>query len=376
MSDPCGYGFGREGVDAVLKAAEEPLLSDLEWDMVRKHFSDNLNGEDDHEAAAEDVLDARRSQAGGVRRRTVASQEVQTQPVEVPRHWRQQCERLFRAYDEDAAVARLILGLEGPLPPEGLADYLTAVTSHERDEGDVESLDYLDPLGNPKRLELRRGYAQEELWEAVKRGQVTRFLAARPPGVSEREHRAHPQVVPGRNLYSDWVTPRSNRLCRIADLARRIAKQTGCMEAEATMFLLCDVVPELPWLEAEVFQFDSGRRHAFNIHVGSPLVPAEEVRRFYIQVRERASHPDIGGHAKRGRNPWTYELLSFVDEHRAKGWSWKDIFEGWTEQHPDHPYKSVPAMQRSFYQASGKPTESGGGSFTFYPRVFRPREAK
>jgi hypothetical protein len=175
---------------------------------------------------------------------------------------------------------------------------------------------------------------------------------------------------------ADWIAQRSNRLCRIVDLARKIAKQTGCTENEATTFLLCDVVPQLPWLEAEVLNFDSGRRHAFTIHVGSPLVPAEDVRRFYVQVRERAGHPTTGERTKRGRNAWTYELLSFVEERRAKWWPWKDIFDEWNDSYPDHPYKTVPAMQRSFYQARGKPSKEEGATFTMHPRVFRAKDSK
>lgn len=373
MTDPTGYGFGRERIDAVLETAEEPLLNDDEWDLVGSLCLE-LNGEGDDAYAAELILQVRRSQTSRVRQRKAASRDML--PVEVPAHWRHQCERLFGAHAEDVAVARLILGIAEPLPVEALGDYLAAVASREHEEGDPEHIDYLDPLGNPKRLALRRGYAVQEMWAAVKRGEVIRAPALRPPGVSEAEHRAHPQVVPGRNLYDDWVTPRSNRLCRIADMASKIAKQTGCHEAEATMFLLCDVVPQLPWLEAVVFRFDSGRRHAFDIHVGSPLVPADEVRRFYVQVREQASHPLTGGQTKRGRNPWTYEMLSFVEERRAKWWTWKDIFEEWNEQFPDHPYRNLPAMQRSFYQARGKPAEQEGTTFTMYPRRFRPRESK
>ncbi|HZL06636.1 MAG TPA: hypothetical protein VFE45_14685 [Coriobacteriia bacterium] len=370
MADPRGYGFGREGIDAALEAADEPLLSDDEWDLVGDLFLE-LNGEADYDFAAQRILQVRRSQSGRVRQRKAASREME--PVEVPQHWRHQCERLFRAYREDAAVALLILGVDEPLAPEGLGDYLTEVATRERDEGDVEAIAYLDTLGNVCHVRLRRGYTQKELREAVKRGEAKRFPVWPPKGVSEREHRANPQAVPGRNMRIDWIAPRTNRLCRIADLARKIAKQTGCHEAEATMFLLCDIVPQLPWLEAVVFKFDSGRRHAFDIHVGSPLVPAEDVRRFYIQVREQASHPLIGGQTKRGRNPWTYELLTFVEERRKKGWYWEGIFEEWNEQFPDHPYKSVPAMQRSFYQARGKPSERDGASVTMYPRVFRPR---
>ena len=373
MPSPRGYANGRAEIDALMEASEEALLADPEWDLVGKQFG-ALSGDDDYGFAAEFVLDVRRSQEGSVRHRKAASNEMS--PVEVPEHWRHQCERLFATYQEDAAVALLILGLEKPLAPEKLGDYLTKVAAHERKEGDLEYVAYLDDLGNARSVKLHRGYHQQELREAVKRGEVKRFPAARPAGMTEVEWRANPQAKPGRDLFIDWVAPRQNRLCRIADLARKIAKQSGCDEAEATMFLLCDLVPQLPWLEAVVVKYDSGRRHAFSIHVGSPLVPAEDVRRFYLQVREQASQPTIGGQAKRGRNPWTYELLSFVEERHSKWWLWRDIFEEWNEQFPEHPYKSVPAMQRSFYQARGKPDERAGTTLTMYPRVFRPRESK
>jgi hypothetical protein len=373
MTSPRGYGFGREGVDAALEAADEPSLNDEEWDLVGDLTTD-LNGEGDYAFAAEKILKVRRSQSGRAPQRKAAAFEMQ--PVEVPEHWRHQCMRLFNAYAEEAAVARLILGVESPLPVDGLGDYLAAVASRERQEGDLERLGYLDPLGNAKQIGLRRGYSGEELRAAVNRGELKPYPAPRPLRTSEREWQAHPQAQPGRNLTIDWIAPRQNHLCRIADLSRRIAKQTGCHPAEATMFLLCDVVPELPWLEARVFDFDSGRRHAFTIHIGSPLVPAEDVRRFYLQVREQSSQPSGGGQTKRGRSRWTYELLSFVEEHRKASYSWQTILEEWNNLFPDHPYKNVPGIQRSYYQARGRAPKDEEATITFVPRVFRSRGAR
>ena len=200
-------------------------------------------------------------------------------------------------------MARLIVGLEGPRAVEGLGEFLAGIAAGERAEGDLEHLDYLEVLGNPKRLSLRRGYTHKQLRDAVERGEARRLPAPRPAGVSDAEHQANPTPVAGRNLMEDWIAPRSNRLCRVADLAAKVAKKTGCSEAEATMFLLCDQTPELPWLEAQVFEFDSARRRAFIIAVGSPLVPAEDLRRFYVQVREQATLPGSGGRPTAGHQP-------------------------------------------------------------------------
>ncbi len=374
MPTPRGYANGRDQIDALLEADDERLLSDVEWDLLEKHFG-LLNDEGESELALGFVLDVRRSQEGAGRQRPRGKPD-ELAPVEIPEHWRRQCERLFDAYREEAAVAKLILGLEAPLDAGSIGAYLEKVGAHERHEGDAEEIAYLDELGSLRHVRIHRGYAQRELRDAIRRGEVRRMPAARPQGMSEREWRANPEAKPGRNLWIDWVAPRVNRLCRVADLARKVAKQTGCEEAEATMYLLCDLVPQLPWLEAAVTKYDSGRRNAFTIYVGSPLVSAEDVRRFYLQVREAAAHPTIGGETKRGRKPWTYELLSFVEERRAKWWPWKDIFEEWNEQFPDHPYKSLPAMQRSFYQARGKRGEHDGTSLTMYPRTFRPKASK
>lgn len=373
MPTPRGYANGRDEIDALLEASDERLLTDLEWDLVEKQCG-ALNGDDDRDFALEFVLDVRRSQEGsGRRHRRSKSPPDEMAPVEIPEHWLRQCERLFDGYREEAAVAKLILGLDAPLDAEGLGAYLEEVAAHERHEGDLEEIPYLNALGGLRHVRIHRGYAQKELREAIRRGEVRRLPAPRPVDMTEREWRANPQAKAGRNLRIDWVAPRVNRLCRVADIARKLAEKTGCEAAEATMFLLCDVVPDLPWLEAVVIEYDSGRRNAFSIYVGSPLVPAEDVRRFYVQLREAAAHPTIGGQTKRGRKPWTYELLTFVEERRAKWWPWKDIFKDWNEQYPDHPYKSLPAMQRSFYQARGKQVEPEGVSVTIHPRVFRPR---
>ena len=69
-------------------------------------------------------------------------------------------------------------------------------------------------------------------------------------------------------------------------------------------------------------------------------------------VRDDASSPGRGKpKTRRGRNPWTYQMLAFVDERKKDGQSWREIFQEWNATYPDHPYKTVPAMQRSFYQA-------------------------
>ena len=306
------------------------------------------------------------------RARHQPSQEVGA--VEIPEHWRRRTEYLYAEFAFEAEVARLIVGLDGPRAVEGLGEFLAAIAAGERAEGDYEHLDYLDVLGNPKRLIPRRGYTRKQLHDAVERGEARRLPAPRPAGVSEAEHRANPTAVAGRNLMQDWIALRTNRLCRVADLAAKVAKKTGCSEAEATMFLLCDQTPELAWLEAQVFEFDSDRRRAFVIAVGSPLVPAEDLRRFYVQVREQATVPESGGRVRQGTNPWTFELLEFVEERRRSWISWQTIFEEWNELSPGHTYKSLPGMQRSYYEARAKPATQSG--FTFYPRVFRPRSPK
>jgi hypothetical protein len=375
VSDSVGDDTEREGIDELLGEKGEQRLNDEEWEIALEYVA-HFEGNQDYELACDYIVRVRVSQADrglrAPRARHHPFQEVGA--VEVPEHWRRRTEQLFAEFAFEAEVARLIVGLEGPRPVEGLGEFLARIAARERVEGDFVHLDYLDMIGNPKRLALRRGYTHKQLRDAVERGEARRLPAPRPVGVSEAEHRANPTPVAGRNLMEDWIAPRTNRLCRVADLAAKLAKKTGCGDAEATLFLLCDQTPEPPWLEAQVFEFRSDRRRAFVIGVGSPLVPAEDLRRFYVQVREQATVPDSGGRLRRGTNPWTLELLDFVEERRRQWISWQTIFEEWNELNVEHAYKSLPGMQRSYYEARNKPATQGG--FTFYPRVFRPRSPK
>ena len=375
MSNRAGDDRRREGIDELLAERGEERLNDQEWGIAREYVG-HFEGSEDYELARDYIVRVRASQADKGLRASRASHQLPQEvgAVEIPEHWRRKTEYLFADFAFEVEVARLIVGLDGPRPVEGLGDFLDEIAAGERAEGDLEHLDYLDVFGNPKRLSLRRGYTRKLLHEAIERGEVRRFPAPRPAGVSAAEHLAKPTAVTGRNLMEDWIARRANRLYRVADLAATVAKKTGCSEAEATMFLLCDQTPELPWLEAQVFEFRSNRRRAFVIGVGSPLVPAEDLRRFYVQVREQATVPESGGRVRQGANPWTFELLEFVGERRQSWISWQTIFEEWNELNPEHIYKSLPGMQRSYYVAHAKSATQSG--FTFYPLVYRPHSPK
>jgi len=355
MSNPArDCGDERQLVDQALEGRGEPRLSDAEWEILLGPyvFPAGLNGSDDYADGAQLILDMRASQQG--RRRDAPN--VQRGTLEVPEHWRLYCERLFGGHADEAWRARDILGLPAAVPEGELEGYLRGVADHERAEGDLLRLYFQRPDSEVRVQPIYRGYLERERRELLRRGEIRREPPPpTSPGMSEDEWLARPEADLDRNTAFYWVAQRSNRLCRIAEMADKLAKETGCDVAQAVTYLLCDVVPQLSWLAASTHRFDGGRRHTFTIHVGSPLVSAEDVRSFYMEVREDATSPGIEKRdSRRARNPWTYQLLAFIDERKRQGWSWREMFEEWHAQYPEHPYKTLPAMQRSFYQAGGQ----------------------
>jgi len=347
-------GHEREMVDQLLEERGERRLSDAEWGILAGPyvFPAGLNGSDEYDDGARLMINIRASQVGHSRGAAAALRETSA----LPEHWRLYCERLFGAHAGEAKLARDILGLPTPMPEAELEGYLQGVADHERPEGDLMQLFFQRPDGEVRILPIYRGYRERELRELVSRGELRREVPPpTPPGMSQEEWLSHPEADLGRNTAFYWVAQRTNRLCRIAEMANSLAKETGCELAQAVMYLLCDVVPPLGWLAASTRSFDGGRRHAFSIYVGSSLVPAEDVRSIYMTVRDKGTSPGIDKRAsRRARSPWTYQLLAFVNEHQRQGWSWREIYETWHAQYPEHPYKSLPAMQRSFYQAGGQ----------------------
>jgi hypothetical protein len=358
MSSPTPGSPEREGVDACLQAGKQSALNDEEWLIIEDVlFPAGLNGAEDFEEAARLTIKIRASQRGVAAAHSKRSTDSgATAQIEVPEHWRRYCARLFAEHRSEALAARAALGLSGPLPVTELEAYLADVAERERHEGDILRLYFLRPSGEIGVRPIWRGYVKDELRELRRQGVLRGGTPPpTPPGMSEDEWLARPEADLGRNTVFYWIATRENRLCRVHVAGEKLAKQTGCSLPQATVFLLCDATPQLPWLSYQVYRYDKGRRHAFNIHVGSPLVPAEDVRRFYLAVRDAATKPRDGrSQTRRGRNPWTYQLLAFVGECMQEQQSWREIFGGWNEAYPEHPYKSVPAMQRSFYQAGGK----------------------
>lgn len=358
----------REEVDALLWQDHERASSDQEWEAVLDEM--HFEGPADYQDAAQIILNLRGSEREELGERTDVRprRPSSSEPIEDPEHWRRSCEALFASFAKQAADARLILGLTDPLPLAKLHDFLEEIAAHERTEGDSDHLNYLDKLGNPKRLMLWRGYSVKEYLDLAKSGQLVRLpgpLSADQPSAA----------TTGPMLVSDWLAARANRLCRVADTASDLSKKTGCSNAEATVFLLCGIVAQLPWLRGTVLGYQSARRHSFVIEVGSPHVSAEDVRRFYIQLREIAEQPrGDNDRPHRARRAWTYEMFDFVDDRRRRSWAWQDIYDEWNEQHPEHRYHSVGGMRRSFYEAQKKAQK--GGFFRSNTEVYEPRRPR
>ena len=154
--------------------------------------------------------------------------------------------------------------------------------------------------------------------------------ALRPMGMTERGRYANPSRRPAASM-DRLVAPRVNRLCRVADIARRLTNRLAARSRNNPMFLLSNQVPQLP---ARAVTINYGLRPAERLqHLhGQPPGPRRGRARL-LRSAGSGSHPTIGNQTKRGRKPWTSSCC-LVEERRAKWWPWKDVFEEWNEQFP------------------------------------------
>jgi|GEM_PF-1759394 len=143
-----------------------------------------------------------------------------------------------------------------------------------------------------------------------------------------------------------------NPLYKIKRLAGELTMAVPQLdEANAVAFLLCDAPLAPPWISTGIRWSRATGEAVFTIQVGSPRVPPEAVRRAYASVRRWALRPEGEAIDERKIGPWTPRLVAFVDEKRRHRVTWKDIYAIWSDEHPEHPYKNMVSMRRSFYAA-------------------------
>ena len=190
-------------------------------------------------------------------------------------------------------------------------------------------------------------------------------------------------------------------LLLLARVALELRMAFGCLEWEIIGFFLCDREFELPWLKAEVIEPSasnlaevleeaglkvgtlprlSRREISLVMEVGSPLLPAETLRKAYVQARrdlleardelgpETPGKPDRGSEAGkgpgerrvqrvRGQRASTLRLMEWVETGAARGLTWSQLFDQWPAQTGLPAYKTMASMQQTYYQGRKKSGE-------------------
>lgn len=133
-------------------------------------------------------------------------------------------------------------------------------------------------------------------------------------------------------------------LARVAIASLLVAYQTGCHEAEASAWLLCDTpIPARPM----VARFDTG----VHIWVADLQISAEDLGRLY--VRQRAWLTKAGQRSRRTeeRTDALIEYVERVRPHRGRhknNKTWDEMFVEWNAAYPEWAYETAESMERAY----------------------------
>ncbi len=276
------------------------------WDQARAVYAD------------EDV-----SRAVDYFRRTVQLPER----LGLPGDWCDRSRAMFDRFEADAQDARHLLGQAEPVPWEDLEVLLQSVADDEAQDGDRDGLTYAVPGDRWARaILIRRGTNEERIMQALAADAATLRLEL----------------------------AQTNRLWRVWTSARRIANTIGCEPAAALTFLLCGVVPLLPWVSVWSHRTKSDTAGAlvrFTIKVGSPEVPAADVAAAYRAAvgKENAFRDAL--------------LLDWYLARKPRGsGAWSAFFGEWNAAHPQWNYKTAESLRvRCMQIAKRRQGETGGG---------------
>ncbi len=368
---------GRRWLDDVLAGAGERPVSEREWKVMGPAAA----ALDPYSAGPSDLIElvaaVRALRANYEPARAKSATVTAVGPPEGSElngdRWRRYqaafVARLFGGYGDQQREVLGLLGLDWPMAlrheddARAVARHLVEVAGACPKTG--ESLTIETPLG----------------------GQVKFYLGYHLPEDLGPDH-----LIEGQDL---WTATACKPLARLREHARRIARETGCSEAEAVAYLVCNVPPALPLAGAraqaaqlaydddefrEEFDQELGltvrhylgprvlaTRHLdhtyYTITVFSHLVPPTEVAELYRAVRDRdAARSTYSGYPS-GREakpmrPWTLELVRFVSQERQTVVSsnsllpWSQLRALWNRRYPQKPYKTWQSMRRAYLEAT------------------------
>ncbi len=280
-------------------------------------------------AASGDERDAARKEAVRLARLVVWN-SVDAEP---PAWWEAHSRLVFEDFRTAQEAALATVGRSKPLPVASVGAYLQQRLAREAKIGD-RGLFLHYPTSDERSvcsfLEVWSGYAMADY--------QAEFLVS---------HFNHDEFE-ARRL--EWLEARQQPLAKLVMMQDDIARCTGCEEWQVTQYLLCDVVPMLPWVRFRTpGRFGGGE--VIEIVVGSPRVPPKAVAAAYAAFRRR---DDVAiERARPSRSEWPTRTEAFVMEYRAKlggrRFLWGDCFAAFTEHYPDQPYTNTSSFKSKYY---------------------------
>ena len=259
-----------------------------------------------------------------------------------PAWWEAHSRRVFEDFRAVQGAVLAMLGRSKPLSPAKVGRYLQQRRAREAEIGD-RGLFVHYPTGRERPaysfLEVWRGYSlaeyQAEFWV---------------PHFDPDEHET-------RRL--EWLEARQHLLAKVVMVQVDIAMRTGCQEWEATQYLLCGVVPMLPWVRFKTPGRSRGGE-VVEIVVGSPRVPPGAIAAAYAAYRKRQG---IGlGHPVPSRSEWPVRVETFVMEYRAtlegRRFLWAECFHAFKGRYPEQTYTSVASFKATYY-SMGRQRDAG-----------------
>lgn len=305
--------------------------------------------------------------------------------VVTPAWWRTRVESLFRSLSDLQTEAMTILGITRSLEKVEVEDVLVAQLNRERRGGD--SLRLYFPLRDGQstfshgsgNMWVYRGYYRDDSgWFWAKRLRELRehtdwfvdTIGRREMTKAKEEESARWMEAwkAGDPLDHPPANP-SQPLSRIVEIQDRIAKRTGCTEQEATEYLLCGIIPELPMVRVQMpsdeflVRAPDGSLPDRPIHfrVMSPSVPPSVLSGTYS--RWLGPRGD-GGRSPEVRSANPLIAADFVRAYRkrmateGRSASWPEMWESFHKEHPD-AYGSLKSFRQTVYRQLGPSRKSG-----------------
>lgn len=172
---------------------------------------------------------------------------------------------------------------------------------------------------------------------------------------AERREADDPDRFPSFDTWlakeNEGLMGRLTCLGKLSLVVEHIARETGCERWEALTYLLCGELPDLTWVRARrVMRPATGETYV--VEVGASNVPAEDVRRAYLEARGTLSAGPRGPEVHPSSTQ--VDLYEFVRPLRGQGIPWSEIREAWNARPGVKPYEKTRTLEVAYLRARNR----------------------